>query len=150
MFALARNVASAHASMKAGKWESGKFIGAQLQHKTLGIVGLGQVGSHVAKVCREIGMNLVCYDPYVNAAKAESLGCRILSLEELLTISDVVTLHVPLVDDTVNLINSDRLKLMKSSSLLINCSRGGVVDEQALCQALCEGKLAGAALGMAT
>lgn len=147
MFALARKIPAADASLRTAKWEREKFMGSQLQHKTLGIIGLGQVGSHVARVCREMGMDLMCCDPYVNLAKAESLGCRVATLEELLSESDIVTLHVPLVPATKNLINEEAIRLMKPTAMLVNCSRGGVVDEAALCVALREGKIAGAALG---
>lgn len=137
----------ADTSLRAAKWEREKFMGCQMQHKTLGIIGLGQVGSHVAKICREIGMDLICYDPYINVAKAESLGCRVAGLDELLSEADVITCHIPLVPATKHLINEERINLMRSSTLLINCSRGGVVDETALCAALRDGKLGGAALG---
>lgn len=148
MLSVARKIPTADASMRAGKWEREKFMGVQLQHKTIGIVGLGQVGTHVAKVCREMGMDLMCYDPYVNNAKAEALGCCIApQLEDLLSEADVVTLHVPLNAATKNLINEERIKKMKSTAILINCSRGGVVNEGDLCKALREGRLAGAALG---
>lgn len=147
MFAVARNIPAADSSLRSGKWEREKFMGGQLQHKTIGIVGLGQVGSHVAKVCREMGMDLIVYDPYVNVTKAVSLGCRVVELDELVSEADIITLHVPLIPETKHLINEERLRLMKQSTVLVNCSRGGVVDETALCSALKEGRLGGAALG---
>jgi len=146
MFALARMVPAADASIRSLKWERNLFMGSQLQGKTLGIVGLGMVGSHVAKVCREVGMRLVTYDPYVNAAKAAALDCEIMSFEDLLQESDFVTLHIPLVEGTKNLLNEKTLALMKPTARIINCSRGGVVNEKDLCEALAKGKLAGAAL----
>ncbi|CEM11643.1 unnamed protein product [Vitrella brassicaformis CCMP3155] len=146
MFALARNVPAADASVRAGKWERNKFMGSQLQHKILGIVGLGQVGSHVAKVGREMGMKLVTYDPYVNTQKAEALDCSVVSMEELFRLSDFITLHVPLIPETKAMINAETLKHMKPTARIINCSRGGVIDEKALSEALQQGRLAGAAL----
>ncbi|CEL95534.1 unnamed protein product [Vitrella brassicaformis CCMP3155] len=146
LMALSRNIAPADASMRALKWERNKFMGSQLQGKILGIVGLGQVGSHVAKVAREMGMKLLTFDPYVNEAKAASLDCQIVTLEELYKMSDYITLHVPLIPETKHMINADTIKTMKRTCRIINASRGGVIDEKALVEALKEGRLAGAAM----
>lgn len=146
MLSLCRHVAAADASVRDKQWNRAKFIGTQLQHKVLGIVGLGQVGTHVAKVAREMGMELLTYDPFVNEEKAGNLGCTICTLDQLLRQSDFVTLHVPLIDQTYHMINKDTLALMKPTARLINVSRGGVVHEEELCSALRAGRLAGAAL----
>eukprot|EP00921_Rhytidocystis_pertsovi_P012388 GHVQ01020125.1.p1 GENE.GHVQ01020125.1~~GHVQ01020125.1.p1 ORF type:complete len:521 (-),score=64.57 GHVQ01020125.1:498-2060(-) len=146
LFALSRSVPAADASVRGGKWDRNRFMGTQLQHKALGIVGLGQVGCHVAKVAREMGMELFVYDPFVADEKAKALGCTLCSIEELLQQSDYVTLHVPLMESTKYLIRSETLAMMKPTARLINTSRGGVINEQDLCEALKAGKLAGAAL----
>eukprot|EP01068_Selenidium_serpulae_P009766 Selendium_serpulae@DN5317_c0_g1_i1.p1 len=146
MLSVARNISPADASVRDGKWERARFLGSQLQGKTLGIVGLGQVGSHVARVAREMGMRLLAYDPYVNEQKAKSLKCQVLTLDNLLAQSDFVSLHVPKLPETTKIINAKRLALMKPTAYLINCSRGGVVDEEALAEALKAGTIAGAAL----
>lgn len=146
LFSSSRMVAQADASMRAGKWERPKFMGSELANKTIGIIGLGQVGGHVAKVALAMGMKILAYDPYINRARAESLHAKVSVLEDLLAESDFITCHVPLVPATKHLINKERLGLMKKTARLINCSRGGVVDEVALVEALKEGKIASAAL----
>eukprot|EP00388_Colpodella_angusta_P021876 GDKJ01055728.1.p1 GENE.GDKJ01055728.1~~GDKJ01055728.1.p1 ORF type:complete len:577 (+),score=172.83 GDKJ01055728.1:2-1732(+) len=146
LFASSRMISQADASMRVGKWDRAKFMGSELANKTIGIIGLGQVGGHVAKVALAMGMNILAYDPYINRARAESLSAKVSTLEELLAESDFVTCHVPLVPATKHLINKERLALMKKTARLINCSRGGVVDEIALIEALKEGTLAAAAL----
>eukprot|EP00922_Rhytidocystis_sp_ex-Travisia-forbesii_P062130 GHVS01091989.1.p1 GENE.GHVS01091989.1~~GHVS01091989.1.p1 ORF type:complete len:603 (-),score=74.50 GHVS01091989.1:221-1924(-) len=146
MLALSRHVAAGDASMRDTKWDRGRFMGTQLQHKILGIIGLGQVGSHVARVCREMGMHLYAYDPFVNELKAKALGCTICSLQQIFQEADYITLHVPLIEQTKNLINAESLSMMKPTARVINCSRGGVVNEVDLCDALSRGKLSGAAL----
>eukprot|EP01066_Platyproteum_vivax_P003132 Platyproteum_vivax@DN14028_c0_g1_i1.p1 len=146
MLSLARQVSPADASMRKGEWNRACFMGSQLYKKTLGIVGMGQVGSHVAKVCREAGMELLVYDPFVSEAKAKSLDAKLVAIEEIWKNADFITLHVPLLPSTKNLVNEDAIKLMKPGCRLINCSRGGVVDETALCKALSENRIAGAAL----
>eukprot|EP00920_Eleutheroschizon_duboscqi_P001874 GHVT01004939.1.p1 GENE.GHVT01004939.1~~GHVT01004939.1.p1 ORF type:complete len:417 (+),score=103.81 GHVT01004939.1:216-1466(+) len=146
MFAISRHVAAAHASMVAGSWRRNDFMGSQLQHKTLGIVGLGQVGGHVGRVCRELGMSLMAYDPFANTAKAEALGCRLAPLDEVLAQADIISFHVPLNEETKNFIDKKKFALMKSSAKIINTSRGGIIHEDDLCQALEKKQIAGAAL----
>nr|AZL94525.1 haptoglobin-related protein [Nephromyces sp. MMRI] len=104
MLTLSRNITNANNSIREGKWERSKFIGIQLQHKILGIIGLGQVGSHVAQVAIAMQMTVLCYDPYVNKEKCNSLGCQLCTLDELLRESDYISLHVPLVEKTKHLI----------------------------------------------
>lgn len=146
MFALSRHICDADRSLRDLKWERSKFMGTELQFKTLGIVGLGQVGRHVARICREIGMHLLCYDPFVNEQKALSLGCKKCTFEELLQNSDFVTMHIPLTNETRHMINKKTLSIMKKTAKLINTSRGGIVNEGDLAEALQNGQLGGAAL----
>jgi len=144
--ALARQVPQATASMKEGKWEKKKFMGVELFGKTLGIVGLGNIGSHVAKVAQGMGMDILAYDPYLSEEKAKSLGVKVVKIEELFKKADIITLHIPLTDETRNLIGTKSIATMKKGVRIINASRGGVVDEDALCKALQSGKVAAAAL----
>lgn len=146
ILSLARNIPQADASIRRGEWQRSKFMGVELAGKTLGIVGLGKVGAEVARRARSFNMNLLAYDPYVSASIAESLGARLVSLDELLRNSDIVTVHVPLLPSTRNLISSSEFDIMKPDALLVNVARGGVVNEEALVEALKEGKIAGAAL----
>lgn len=146
MLALARHIPAADASMKAGSWDKKKFTGVELAGKTIGIIGLGKVGSIVARAARALSMKVLAYDPYINPKRAQEMDVEPRELESLLREADFVTIHVPLTDSTRKLINRERLALMKSTARLVNCARGGVVDEAALVEALREGKLAGAAL----
>eukprot|EP00922_Rhytidocystis_sp_ex-Travisia-forbesii_P062128 GHVS01091987.1.p1 GENE.GHVS01091987.1~~GHVS01091987.1.p1 ORF type:complete len:569 (-),score=84.42 GHVS01091987.1:322-2028(-) len=146
MLALSRHVAAGDASMRDGKWDRSRFVGTQLQHKILGVIGLGQVGSHVARVCREMGMQVYAYDPFVNELKAKALGCTICSLHQIFQEADYITLHVPLIEQTKNMICAETISMMKPTARVINCSRGGVVNEVDICAALISGKLGGAAL----
>ncbi len=146
MLALARHVAQATASVKAGKWEKKKFQGHQLAGKTLGVVGIGNIGSIVVERCLALKMKVVAYDPFISPAAAAKLGVTQVTLEELWAQADVISLHVPLTDGTKNLINAETLAKMKKGALLVNCARGGVIDERALADALASGHLGGAAL----
>ncbi|EPR60436.1 D-3-phosphoglycerate dehydrogenase [Toxoplasma gondii TgCatPRC2] len=146
MMALARKIPQADASVSRGEWTRSKFMGRQLNQKTIGIIGLGQVGTHVARVCTALGMEVLAYDPFINEEKAKAVGCRNVALETLLASSDFITLHVPLLDKTRHLINADKLKLIKKDACIINASRGGVIDEKAVAEALMANELAGAAL----
>lgn len=146
MLALSRKIALADASVSRGEWERSRFQGSQVHGKTIGIVGLGQVGSYIARICVAMEMVVLIYDPFVNQAKAKALGASMVSLEELLANSDIVTLHVPLMETTKKLIRKETLALMKPTAILINTSRGGVVDEAAVAAALSCGQLGGAAL----
>ncbi|SEA76230.1 phosphoglycerate dehydrogenase [Rubrimonas cliftonensis] len=146
MFASARQIPAADASTRAGKWEKSKFMGTELTGKTLGVVGCGNIGGVVATRGVGLRMKVVAYDPYLSADRAKTLGVeKIETVEELLTRADVVTLHLPKTAQTANLLNAERIALMKPTARLINCARGGLVDEQALADALTEGRLAGAA-----
>ncbi len=143
---LSRNVARASASVKKGEWKRGHFLGVELYEKTLGIIGLGKIGTEVARRCRAMGMHLLGYDPYVPPEQVEKIGVKMVSLEDLLQQSDFITLHLPLVNSTHHIIGEKELAQMKEGVRIINCARGGLIDEQALCNAMDEGKVAGAAL----
>jgi D-3-phosphoglycerate dehydrogenase/(S)-sulfolactate dehydrogenase len=145
LLALARHIPRADASMKLGKWEKTRFQGSQLCGKTLGVVGLGSIGSMVVRRALAFGMSALVHDPFINADVATGLGAKMASLEEMWAQCDVVSLHVPLNDKTHHLINEATIAKMKPGAYLINCSRGGVVDEVAAAEALRSGKLAGAA-----
>ena len=146
MLALARNVPQAYQSLKAGEWRRSAFMGIEVRNKTLGIVGLGRVGSEVARRARAFGMQLVAYDPFVSPDYAGRLGAELMSLDELLACSDFVTLHTPLTASTNNLIGQRELQLMKPGARLINVARGELFDEAALLEALDTDQLAGVAL----
>jgi (S)-sulfolactate dehydrogenase len=146
MLALARHVAAATASVKAGKWEKKRLQGRELAGKTLGVVGIGNIGSVVVERCRSLRMRVIAYDPFISAEAAAKLGVTQVSLDQLWSEADVVSLHVPLTEQTRNLVNAQTLARMKRGALLVNCARGGLVDERALAEALASGQLGGAAL----
>lgn len=146
VLSLARNIPEANASMKSGKWERAKFMGVELNGKTLGIIGLGRIGSEVAKRARSFGMKLVAYDPFSSIEKADSIGAELVSLEELLKSSDFITPHAPKTKDTAHLIGAKELAIMKKGVRLVNVARGGIYDEAALADAVKSGHVAGAAL----
>ncbi len=151
MFALSRQLPAATASIKGGKWEKKKFAaGHQLAGKTLGVVGTGNIGSVVVDRAYGLKMNVVNFDPYVSAEAAARMGLKLMPLDALLRTADFVTLHVPLTDSTRNLIGERQLGLMKRGAYLINCARGGLVDEVALAKALASGQLGGAAFDVFT
>jgi D-3-phosphoglycerate dehydrogenase len=147
MLALARNIPAADSSMKAGLWEKQRFVGTELKGKTLGIAGLGRIGRRVAEIARVMGMSLLGYDVIeVPQETLASLGCRMVDLDTLFASSDFITLHVPLTTETRHMVDPRRISLMKSSSVVINTSRGEVIDEAALAKALRAGEIGGAAL----
>jgi D-3-phosphoglycerate dehydrogenase/(S)-sulfolactate dehydrogenase len=146
MLALSRHIPQATASVKAGKWEKKKFQGRELAGKTLGVVGIGNIGSIVVERCLAMKMRVVAYDPFVSAEAASRAGMELVSLDELWRQADVVSLHVPLTDQTRNLVNAQSIAKMKHGALLVNCARGGIIDEKALAEALGSGRLGGAAL----
>jgi len=146
MLALSRNVGPAYVSMRAGKWDRKKFVGAELAGTTLGIVGVGRVGRAVATRAVAFGMKVVAHDPYIAREAAGKLGIQVVdSLKDLLDVSDYVTVHVPGGEDTKGMIGREEVALMKSTARLINCARGNIVDHQAVVDAVKDGKLAGAA-----
>jgi len=146
MLSLARKIPPANSSLKNREWKRTQFKGVELYNKTLGIIGLGRIGKEVAKRALSFGMKVLAYDPFIPSEIATSLGVKLTDLEELLKKSDFVTIHTPLTEETKNLISFKELEIMKSSAFIINCARGGIVNEEALYQALKEKKIAGAAL----
>jgi D-3-phosphoglycerate dehydrogenase len=146
LLAQARNVPQADAALKAGRWERSRWEGVELLDKTLGIVGLGRIGKLVADRAKAFGMRLVAYDPFVSAERARHMGVELMPLDQLITEADFVTVHLPKNKETTGLINRDLLLKAKPSLRVINVARGGIVDEQALADAIREGIIAGAAL----
>jgi len=146
MFALARQIPEASTSTKAGKWEKNRFMGVELFGKTLGLIGCGNIGSIVADRAAGLKMKVVAFDPFLSEQRAIELGVEKVELSELLERADIVSLHAPLTEQTRNILSRDRLLGMKKGARLINCARGGLVDEAALYEALKSGHLAGAAL----
>ncbi|HEX2252365.1 MAG TPA: phosphoglycerate dehydrogenase [Thermoanaerobaculia bacterium] len=146
LLALARQVPAADASLRAGEWKRSRFLGTELRGKTLGILGLGRIGREVAERARAFRMVVVAHDPHLIAGTAARVGVELLALDELLARADVVTLHLPLTPQTHHLLDADRLAGMKRGALLINCARGGLIDEAALLAALDAGHLGGAGL----
>ncbi|MCA8974627.1 MAG: phosphoglycerate dehydrogenase [Planctomycetes bacterium] len=145
LVSLARCIPAADASIRAGKWEKSKFTGVELLGKQAGILGLGRIGRVVAERCRGLGMTVAAYDPFVSQKNAPD-GVRMMDLDDLLQSSDFVSVHVPLLDETRGLLSTERIAMMKPGARLVHAARGGIVDEVALCAALHEGRLAGAAL----
>lgn len=130
MFALARQIPQATISMKAGKWEKKKFMGVELFNKPLGIIGIGNIGSQVAKRAQGLAMNVIAYDPFLSEDKAKAMGVEKVDLQELFRRSDFITIHTPLTPETKNMINKETIKMMKSGVRIINCARGGIINEK--------------------
>ena len=146
MFALARHTPAADAGMKAGKWPKSGLTGIELEGKRLGVIGLGRIGSAVARKALGIGMDVCAHDPFLPASMAEKAAVPMMALEDLLGWADIVTLHIPRTKETTNLLSKQRLALMRPNAFVINAARGGLLDEDALLEMLNENRLAGAAL----
>ncbi|QLQ10291.1 MAG: phosphoglycerate dehydrogenase [Nocardioidaceae bacterium] len=146
MLAAARHISPAHAALKNGEWKRSKYTGIELYEKTVGIVGLGRIGVLVAQRLSAFGMNVIAYDPYVQAGRAAQMGVRLVGLDELLQQADFMSVHLPKTPETVGLIGEDQLAKVKPSLVLVNAARGGIVDEQALYNAIKEGRIAAAGL----
>ena len=146
MLSLARQIPEADASTRAGKWEKNKFLGVEIFGKTLGVIGCGNIGSIVADRALGMKMKVIAYDPYLSDERALNLGVEKVEFDELMRRADFITLHTPLTDKTRNIINAELLALTKKSVRLINCARGGLIEEAALFEALKSGRVAGAAL----
>lgn len=146
MLSLARHVPMAHASLTQGQWKRSQYTGTELYEKTIGIIGLGRIGALVAERLKGFGVELVAYDPYISASRAQQLGVTLLSLEDLLKQSDFITIHMPKTPETLGMIGKDELALMKPSAYIVNVARGGLIDEAALRDALVAGVIAGAGL----
>src|SRR5690348_12039742 len=145
MMALARQLPEADASTKASKWEKNRFMGVEVTNKVLGLIGAGNIGSIVADRAQGLKMKVVAFDPFLTPERAQTLGVEKVELDELFKRADFITLHTPLIDATRNIINAQAIAKMKDGVRLINCARGGLVDEKALYDGLKSGKLAGAA-----
>ena len=143
---LARSIPAADASLKSGKWERKRFQGGELYGKTLGIIGLGWIGSGVAKLARAFGMKVIACDPYRQEDEAESVGAELVSLDKIYEDSDYITIHTPKSPETTHLIGREEIVRMKDGVRIINCARGGIIDEKALIEGLTSGKVAGCAL----
>lgn len=146
LLAVARNTASASTALKAGEWKRSRYSGVELQGKTVGVVGLGRIGVLFAQRIAAFGTRLIAYDPYVQPARAAQLGVRLVGLEELLRESDFISIHLPKTPETVGLIGAKELALVKPAVRIVNAARGGLVDEQALADAIAEGRVAGAGI----
>ncbi len=146
LFALSRHIPQAHSSMHKGAWDRKKFVGNELYKKKLGVVGLGKIGSHVAKVANALGMEVIAYDPFVSADRAQQMQVVLMSIQNVFQEADFITLHLPRTPETENLVDASLLAKMKPSARLINCARGGIISENDLAQALESKVIAGAAL----
>jgi D-3-phosphoglycerate dehydrogenase len=146
ILSVSRRIPQATASMKGGKWEKKKFMGVELYNKTLGLVGIGVIGTIVADRARGLKMKVIGYDPYLSKEVAERKGVDLVSFDELLSRSDFITVHTPLTEETRNLINKNAITKMKKGVILVNCARGGIINEKDLYDAIKGGKIAGAAL----
>ena len=146
MFALARHIARGHAALKSGRWEKKQLKGRELKGKTVGIVGMGAIGSIVAEICAGIKMIPIGYDPFLGGEIIKERGAEPVTFEQLIERADFVSIHVPKSKETTGLFNADTLGRMKPGAYLVNCARGGIVDEEALCEALGNHHLGGAAL----
>ncbi|MBQ0140830.1 MAG: phosphoglycerate dehydrogenase [Kurthia sp.] len=146
IMALARHIPHAHMSLQEGRWDRKKFTGVELKNKTIGVVGFGRIGQEVAHRAKGNRMNVIAYDPFLTAEKAEKAGVAYGSVEDVAKVADFITVHTPLLDSTRHMINADIFQLMKDGVRIINCARGGIIDEDALYDAIQSGKVVGAAL----
>jgi D-3-phosphoglycerate dehydrogenase len=146
MLSLARHIPAANASLTAGQWKRSSFVGTEMYEKTVGIIGLGRIGALVTARLQPFGTNVVAYDPYVTSARAQQLGVRLVGLDELLTISDFITIHMPKTPETVGMVGAEQLAKMKKTAFILNVARGGLIDEDALRAALADHRIAGAAI----
>jgi D-3-phosphoglycerate dehydrogenase len=150
ILALSRKIPHAWDSLRKGEWKRSKFAGVEVRNKTLGVIGLGRIGTQVCHYAKAFDMRVIAYDPYVAPERAEQLGVEMVDLNTLLSESDYISIHTPATAETKNLIDRDALARMKPTARIINCARGGIVDEEALLEALKEGKIAGAAIDVWT
>ncbi len=146
MLAVSRNTVPAHNSLAAGNWDRARYVGTELDGKTLGVIGFGYIGRLVARRAQAFGMNIIAYDPYIPDVVAAEMGAQLLLLPDLLAQADIITLHSVVTPETTNLINADTIAQMKDGVVIINVARGKLIDEQALASALDSGKVAAAAL----
>jgi D-3-phosphoglycerate dehydrogenase len=150
IMALARSIPQACSSLKAGRWERKSFTGVEVNGKTLGIIGMGRIGTEVAKRMMAMGMTLVAFDPFLTEEKATKMGVSLVTLDELLAAADFITVHTPLTKETKGILNAETLARTKKGVRIINCARGGIIEEDALADAIEAGQVAGAALDVFT
>jgi D-3-phosphoglycerate dehydrogenase / 2-oxoglutarate reductase len=146
MMALARNIPQANASLKAGEWKRNEFMGTEVRGKTLGLIGLGNVGSEVARRAHGLEMNVIGFDPFVTSDKAKNFHVEVKTLDDIFREADFISLHVPLIEATKNMVGPKQIAMMKPGARIINAARGGLIDEEALVKAVNEGGIAGAAI----
>ncbi len=146
LLSVARKIPQADRSVKEGKWERRKFVGIELRGKTIGVIGLGRIGYEVAKRAKAFDMNVIAYDPYISEHKAKEIGVRLVSFDELIRSSDIITVHVPKTKETENLIGEREFEMMRDGVIILNCARGGIIDENALIRALKNGKVSAVGL----
>jgi len=150
LMALARHIPQGDASLKAGQWNRSKLVGVEVYSKILGVVGLGKIGRRVAKTALALGMKVCVYDPFLSKAAAEELGVSAVDIEDLMQKADFITIHAPKTKETQNLFNKESFKRCKKGVRIVNCARGGIIDEAALVDAIRDGHVAGAALDVFT
>ncbi len=150
LLALARNIPQADATMRAGRWDRKKFMGSEIYGKTLGVIGLGKIGREVVSRLQAFGMSVLGYDPYLKPEQADALGIKLVDLDTLYTQSDYISVHTPKTKETTGMINAEKLALMKPTVRIINCARGGIIDEAALAEAAKAGRIGGAAIDVYT
>ncbi|MCP2030493.1 D-3-phosphoglycerate dehydrogenase [Okibacterium sp. HSC-33S16] len=146
ILSLARHIPQAHNALAASQWKRSKYTGTELYEKTIGIIGLGRIGALITARLQAFGTNVIAYDPYVTSARAQQLGVQLVTLDELLAQADFITIHMPKTPETTGMISTEQLGLMKSSAYIVNVARGGLIDEDALYDALVSGTIAGAGL----
>jgi D-3-phosphoglycerate dehydrogenase len=146
ILSLARHIPAAHASLSQGQWKRSSFTGTELFEKTVGIIGLGRIGALIAARLNAFDMRVIAYDPYVTSARAQQLGVQLVTLDELVEQSDFITIHMPKTPETTGMIGAEQLKRMKPTAYVVNVARGGLIDEDALFEALTAGQIAGAGL----
>ena len=146
MLSVARKIAIADKSTKEGKWEKKLFKGMELKGKTLGVIGMGRIGSQVVKRCKAFEMSAMAYDPYLPPEVAQDMGVKLTDLDDVLKNADVITIHVPLTPETTHLISTEQFAIMKENAIILNCARGGIIDEDALLEALKNNRIYGAGI----
>ena len=146
ILSMARKISIADKSVKDGKWEKKNFMGVELRNKTLGVIGMGRIGSQVVNRCKAFGMDAMAYDPYLPEEVAKQMGVDLTDLDTVLKNSDFITIHVPLTPETKHSISAEQFEIMKDGAYIVNCARGGIIDEEALYDALVNNKIGGAAL----
>ena len=150
MLAMSRNIPIANETMQKGEWNRKKYVGVELRGKTLGVIGMGRIGSGVAKRAMAFEMNVIAYDPYINEERAKALGVKVATFDEVIKTADFITVHMPLTPDTKGMIGMAQMKQMKKNVRLINCARGGIIVEEDLAEAVKQGIVAGAAIDVYT